>query len=137
MIGDFKVEKSNNYILNAFIMCCMVFSSVTIFSSLLQLYNGRPTDGNIHIIFRGLLVLMGVCSFQAFRAYKKNSKIIFIAIHYSITMMAALFGVWCLGFFDELAQYAYRDSFLNYSVIYIVVAIIVRGLERRKVANRI
>lgn len=43
-------------------------------------------------------------------------------IHYIITMTAVFSLVWVSGLFIELHPNAYRDIFLNYTVVWIIIS---------------
>ncbi len=127
-----KIGETKKDIINALIACCIVFSVATMISSGWQLISGFETDTNIHILVRGLVVLIGVGFFQTFHIIKIENPIIYTIVHYCVTMGLVFATIWCFGFFCELAEHAYRDIFLNYSIGYIVVSACVKAIKKKK-----
>lgn len=102
---------------------CVIFTITTLVSSILQLYMGQVTDTNAHIIDRGVVILIAIITITLFNKIKLRSKMISYLISYSISMFIVFAYVWITGFWQELHPNAYRDIFLNFSAVSIVVAI--------------
>lgn len=124
-----KVKDKKKEIIKTFIAWCLIYSAATIVSSAWQLISGQATDTNVHILFRGLITFIPLIFIQALRLFQCKNIVVSVIVHYCITMALVFAGVWCIGFFGELSKHAYRDIFLNYTGVYIIVAaiIIVRG----------
>lgn len=100
----------------------MIFTITTLVSSILQLCMGQVTDTNSHIINRGVVVLIAIITITLFDKIKHRSKILSYLIPYSISMSIVFAYVWITGFWEELHPNAYRDIFLNFTVVSIVMA---------------
>ncbi|HSQ87233.1 DUF6608 family protein [Romboutsia sp.] len=103
-------------------MFCVIFTITTLVSSILQLCMGQVTDTNSHIINRGVVVLIAIITITLFDKIKHRSKILSYLIPYSISMSIVFAYVWITGFWEELHPNAYRDIFLNFTVVSIVMA---------------
>ena len=97
---------------------------VTLVSSLWQLFNGQPTDTNAHIVIRSLFTLIGVCIYSIFNYINIRNHWIKFSIQYVTSIGFIFLLVWVIGFFGELSKTAYRDAFLNWTVIFLLVVII-------------
>lgn len=102
---------------------CVIFTITTLVSSILQLYMGQVMDTNAHIIDRGVVILIAIITITLFNKIKLKSKMISFLISYSISMLIVFIYVWITGFWEELHPNAYRDIFLNFTTVSIVVAI--------------
>jgi hypothetical protein len=40
--------------------------------------------------------------------------------------------VWITGFFEPLSKYAYRDIFLNFTAVGVVIGVVIAIIEKRK-----
>lgn len=106
---------------HGFIFFSIVYTVVTLISSSLQLYLGRPTDTNLHILDRAVVVLIAVITISLFDKIKFKSKILSYFIPYSISMGVVFLYVWASGFIELLHPNAYRDIFLNFTAVAICV----------------
>ena len=84
---------------------------------------GRVTDSNFHIIDRGVIVLIGVITLTLLNRIKLRNKILSYLASYSISILMVFAYVWLSGFWEEQHSNAYRDIFLNFTVVYIVIVI--------------
>ncbi len=99
----------------------VIFSMATITSSAYQLSQGIPKDGNLHIIDRAVLVLIGVITVTLFEKITFKSALLSIIVPYAISISIVFFYVWLSSFWEELHPHAYRDVFFNFTAIAIVV----------------
>ena len=83
------------------------------------------TSGNWHELTRALIVLIGVIAYEL--AIHLPIKNIFFrtVIVYVVTLACAFFTVWSTQFIEPLAKSAYKDIFMNYTGLFIVIAIII------------
>ncbi|APU59718.1 DUF6608 family protein [Clostridium botulinum] len=108
---------------------CVIFAITTLVSSILQLCMGQLTDTNSHIIDRAVVVLIAVTTITLFDKLKFKNKNLSFIIPYSISMGTVFVYVWISGFWQELHPNAYRDIFLNFTAVAIVVAIAVTAKD--------
>jgi hypothetical protein len=105
----------------------VLFTFTTIASSILQLVVMKQVnDTNSHILNRAVVVLIATITITVFESIKLKSKILSLVIPYIISMGTVFLYVWVLGHFGELAKHAYRDIFINFTAITIVVCICIK-----------
>ncbi|SFU34735.1 hypothetical protein SAMN04487886_101032 [Clostridium sp. DSM 8431] len=121
-------------IYNLFLLFCMIFTAVTLVSSIWQLVKGCENDTNAHILIRAIFTLVGVGCFGVFKYLNIKNKYMKISIQYIVSVLFIFLIVWGIGFFGELSKYAYRDAFLNWSGVFasvIIIDFIVKKIRRK------
>ncbi len=108
---------------NALILICVVYTLLTVISSIYGLAVGRTTDTHVHLLLRFLITVIGIGSILIFNLFPRWNLAGIFALHYGIVMGLILIVVWTSGFFIELHPDAYRDIFLNFTPIYLLVAV--------------
>lgn len=99
-----------------------MFTLTTIASSIIQLARHQVNDTNLHIINRAVVVFIGALSIVLFDKFFFINKQLSWLIAYAISMGTVFAYVWFCGLFEELSRYAYRDIFLNYTAIVVIVS---------------
>ena len=104
--------------INLFFMFTVIFTIVTLFSSIWQLLNGQPSDTNAHILIRSIFTIVGVGFYGIFKNLNIKNLWVRLFIQYITSILFIFIVVWGIGFFCELSKTAYRDAFLNWSFIF-------------------
>lgn len=98
----------------------------TILNSVLYLVQGYRDDpnGNWHELTRAVIVLIGVTAYEL--ATKIPIKNLFTrSIVVYIPTMGLAFGfIWLNQFIEPLAKSAYRDIFINYTSLFVIVSMV-------------
>ncbi len=115
-----------------FILYCMIYTVITIISSALQLFQGRMEDTNSHILNRAVVCLIAVLVIELSANIKFKSELLTWLVVYGIGMTIVFIYVWFTRFFEPLHKNAYRDIFLNFTSIAVVIGIIIHFIEKRK-----
>lgn len=117
-----------------FLLVCVLFAAATFCSSVIQLgVQGKEFDSNTHILARAAICLLGAGFFYLFRVIKLKNHLLEELVHYVVSLALILLSVHCLGFFIEIGEKPPYPRFtLNYTGVYIVVAIVVYLKERKK-----
>ena len=113
----------------------VLFTSITLFSSILNLSLGQTEDTHAHILMRGGFVLVGTIITIMFFHYKPKIYPLRYAVPYAIGQTLIFVMVFITGLFTSLHPDAYRDAFFNFTfvaVIVIVVLIIIDVLQHQK-----
>ena len=110
----------------ALLLVCVLYTVLTISSSGLGLLSGNTTDTHAHILMRFAIVGIGIASIFLFRLFPGWSLLAIYVFHYAVTMAAVFLFVWVSGFFIALHPNAYRDVFLNFSAVYVVLAAVIQ-----------
>ncbi|MBE6118491.1 MAG: hypothetical protein E7188_08115 [Erysipelotrichaceae bacterium] len=122
---------------SAFIYCA-VYTIVTVLNSVLYLAQGYRNDpsGNWHELTRAVIVLIGVAAYEMANRLPVKNVLLRSVLIYVPTMGLAFGFVWLNQFIEPLAESAYRDIFINYTGLFIVVsAIAMIGSHIRKKKN--
>ncbi len=126
----------NDWLKESVFLYCVIYTIVTVANSALYLIQGYRDDpsGNWHELTRAVIVLIGVMAYEmAKRLPVKNILLRSILIY--IPTMGLTFGfVWLNHFIEPLAKSAYRDIFINYTGLFIIVSVI--AVIRSKIKKR-
>jgi hypothetical protein len=107
---------------SALMLICIAYTLLTIISSSYALLSGTTTETHFHLLARFVVTAIGVGSILMFNLLPRWPLWAMFAIHYAATM-GIIFGlVWVSGYFVELHPDAYRDIFLNFTPIYVLIA---------------
>jgi hypothetical protein len=109
---------------------CVIFSIATLASSVIQLLQGQASDTNLHILNRAALCVIGTLMVTLTALLPFGSPVLRHAIAYAISMALVFLYVWNLGHFEELHPNAYRDIFLNFTIVFAAVSVAI-GLWKR------
>ena len=122
---------------SALILICVVYTLLTITSSGYALLVGRTTDTHFHLLARFVVTAIGIGSILLFNLFPRWPLWAMFFLHYAVTMGAIFLLVWVSGLFIELHPDAYRDIFLNFTSIYLLIAsgFLIRNKYRQKVGN--
>lgn len=124
----------NEWLKNSVFIFCVIYTIVTIVNSIGYLASGVYEDpsGNWHEIDRALIVLIGVMAYEMATRLQINNSLIRMIVTYVPTMMLTFFYVWLSGFRESLVSSAYRDIFINYTGLFLIVSVIVIIKEKIK-----
>lgn len=114
----------NSWLKECTFLYCAIYTVVTIMNSILYLAQGYRDDpsGNWHELTRAVIVLIGVAAYEmAVRLPVKNLFLRALLV-YVPTMGLAFIFVWLNQFIEPLAESAYRDIFINYTGLFIIVS---------------
>ena len=129
-------KNRNSWFMESVFIYSVIYTAVTILNSVLYLSQGVRNDpsGNRHELTRAVIVLIGVAAYEmAVRLPVKN--LLLRALLVYIPTMALAFGfVWLNQFIEPLAASAYRDIFINYTGLFVIVSAIAVFRQKRKTA---
>jgi len=116
---------------------CAIYTFVTILNSILYLMQGYRDDpsGNWHELTRAVIVLIGIVAYEMAKNLPIKNLFIRAIVVYIPTMALAFGFVWLNQFIEPLAKSAYRDIFINYTSLFLlvsVIAIIGKIIKNRK-----
>lgn len=93
---------------------------------------GRLADTNEHILDRGVLTLIGSLVLILMTQLEFRNKLFKFIAPYSVFISIALLYVFISGFWSDLHPNAYRDVFLNDTIAYIVVYVVINIVNKIK-----
>ena len=115
----------NNWLKESIYIFSITYTLVTILNSVLYLVQGYRDDpsGNWHELTRAGIVLIGVTAYElATKIPIKNLSIRSVVVY--IPTLGLAFGfIWLNQFIEPLAKSAYRDIFINYTSLFVMVSI--------------
>ena len=103
-----------------------LYTVATIFNSVLYLLDGYYEDpnGNWHEIDRAIIVLIVVLAFTMIKNLKMKNYFCKAMVVYIPTLLLTFAYVWVVGFREPLADSAYRDIFINYTIGFVIASLI-------------
>ena len=126
----------NRFLKEGVFLYCVLYTVVTILNSVLYLAQGIRNDpsGNWHELTRAVIILIGVTAYElAVHLPIKNILLRSLAVY--IPTMGLAFGfVWMNQFIEPLAQSAYRDIFINYTGLFLIVCL--TAIAGKKIKER-
>ena len=103
---------------------------------LMQGYRDDPS-GNWHELTRAVIVLIGVLAYEMSKRLPVKNVFLRSFLVYLPTMALAFGFVWLNQFIEPLAKSAYRDIFINYTGLFLIVsAIAIIGHYRKQKKDR-
>lgn len=116
----------NKWLKESIYLFCIIYTIATILNSILYLCNGYRDDpsGNWHELTRAVIVFIGVLAFEMAKNIPIKNLLIRAIVIYIPTMLLAFGFVGMNQFIEPLAHSAYRDIFINYTSLYILVSVI-------------
>ena len=105
---------------------CVIYTLATILNSVGYLMQGIRNDpsGNWHELTRAVIVLIGVTAYEMAMVLPVKNILLRLIIIYLPTMGLAFGFVWLNQFIEPLAKSAYRDIFINYTALFVIVSVI-------------
>ena len=84
---------------------------------------------------RAMIVFIGVLAYEMAMHLPIKNIIIRTVTVYIVTLGCTFITVWSTHYIELLAESAYKDIFINYTGLFIVVAIIILLVQRRDINN--
>ena len=116
----------NKWLRESLYLFCIIYTIATILNSILYLCQRVRDDpsGNWHELTRAVIVLIGVMAFEMAKNIPIKNILVRAIVIYIPTMLLAFGFVWMNQFIEPLAHSAYRDIFINYTSLYVLVSVI-------------
>ena len=104
----------------------MIYTAITLLSSVLYLYNGIYEDpsGNWHELDRAIVLLIGIAAFELCTNLPVKPLALRYLIAYIPSQLLAFACVWFSGLREPLAKTAYRDIWINFTSLFVLLCII-------------
>ena len=119
------------------LLYCAIYTITTILNSILYLCQGLRDDpsGNWHELDRALIIFIGILALQLYRKLEFKNKYLNIICAYIPTMLLTFLYVFLMWLRETLAKSAYKDIFINYTLLFILVVgidLVVKKIKNRK-----
>lgn len=129
----------NSWLKESVLIYSVIYTVATILNSALYLMRGYRDDpsGNWHELTRAVIVLIGVLAYEMSKRLPVKNVFLRSFLVYLPTMALAFGFVWLNQFIEPLAKSAYRDIFINYTGLFLIVsAIAIIGHYRKQKKGR-
>ncbi len=103
----------------------VLYTATTLLNSVLYLFSGIYEDpsGNWHELDRAIILLIGMTAFMLCTSLPVKPVILRYAIAYVPSQLLAFGYVWFTGFREPLAKTAYRDIWINFTSLFVLMCI--------------
>lgn len=104
----------------------MMYTGITLLSSVLYLFNGIYEDpsGNWHELDRAVILLIGITAFELCMNLPVKPLFLRYVTAYIPSQLLAFAYVWFSGLREPLAKTAYRDIWINFTSLFVLLCII-------------
>lgn len=114
----------------------IIYTVITLLNSVLYLCNGIYEDpsGNWHELDRAMILLIGIIAFELCINLPVKPLIFRYVTAYIPSQMLVFAYVWFTGLREPLAKTAYRDIWINFTCLFILLCVVnvVIGIFRKK-----
>ena len=104
----------------------IIYTVITLLNSVLYLRNGIYEDpsGNWHELDRAMILLIGIAAFELCTNLPVKPLVLRYLIAYIPSQLLAFAYVWFSGLREPLAKTAYRDIWINFTSLFVLLCII-------------
>ncbi len=104
----------------------VIYTAITLLSSVLYLSNGVYEDpsGNWHELDRAIILLIGVAAFELCTNLTVKPLILRYVAAYVPSQLLAFAYVWFSGLREPLAKTAYRDIWVNFTCLFLLLCMV-------------
>lgn len=104
----------------------VIYTAITLLSSVLYLSNGVYEDpsGNWHELDRAIILLIGIAAFELCTNLTVKPLILRYVAAYVPSQLLAFAYVWFSGLREPLAKTAYRDIWINFTCLFLLLCIV-------------
>ena len=104
----------------------VIYTAITLLSSVLYLCDGVYEDpsGNWHELDRAMILLIGIVAFELCTKLPVKPLILRYVTAYIPSLLLAFAYVWSTGLRVPLAKTAYRDIWINFTSLFVLLSII-------------
>ena len=104
----------------------VIYTVITLLNSILYLGNGIYEDpsGNWHELDRAIILLIGIVAYMLCTRLSIKPLVLRYIIAYVPSQLLAFGYVWFSGLREELAKTAYRDIWINFTGLFILLCIV-------------
>ncbi len=104
----------------------VIYTVITLLNSVLYLANGIYEDpsGNWHEVDRAIILLIGVVAFEMCTSLPVKPLLLRYLIAYVPSQLLVFLYVWFSGLREELAKSAYRDIWINFMGLFVLLCVV-------------
>lgn len=104
----------------------VIYTAITLLNSVLYLSNGVYEDpsGNWHELDRAIILLIGIAAFELCTNLTVKPLILRYVAAYVPSQLLAFAYVWFSGLREPLAKTAYRDIWINFTCLFLLLCMV-------------
>ena len=104
----------------------IIYTVITLLNSVLYLCNGVYEDpsGNWHELDRAMILMIGIAAFELCTNLPVKPMLLRYLTAYIPSLLLAFAYVWFSGLREPLAKTAYRDIWINFTGLFVLLCII-------------
>lgn len=104
----------------------VIYTAITLLSSVLYLSNGVYEDpsGNWHELDRAIILQIGIAAFELCTNLTVKPLILRYVAAYVPSQLLAFAYVWFSGLREPLAKTAYRDIWINFTCLFLLLCMV-------------
>lgn len=104
----------------------VIYTAITLLNSVLYLSNGVYEDpsGNWHELDRAIILQIGIAAFELCTNLTVKPLILRYVAAYVPSQLLAFAYVWFSGLREPLAKTAYRDIWINFTCLFLLLCIV-------------
>ena len=126
--GLFRLEKKMNKKkwIRIVSIYSVIYTVITLLNSVLYLCNGINEDpsGNWHELDRAMILLIGIAAFELCTNLPVKPLVLRYLIAYIPSLLLTFAYVWFSGLREPLAKTAYRDIWINFTGLFVLLCIL-------------
>ena len=117
---------SKNSLTKTMSVYSIIYIAITLLNSILYLVNGiyEAPSGNWHELDRAMILFIGFAAFRLCTSLPVKPLLLRYVIAYVPSQLLAFAYVWFTGLRKPLAKTAYRDIWINFTCLFIILCVI-------------
>jgi hypothetical protein len=126
MSANLQIKRRTKKWIRIISIYSIIYTVITLLNSVLYLCNGIYEDpsGNWHELDRAMILLIGIATFELCTNLPVKPLVLRYLIAYIPSQLLAFAYVWFSGLRESLAKTAYRDIWINFTSLFVLLCII-------------
>ena len=126
MSANLQIKRRTKKWLRIVSIYSIIYTVITLLNSVLYLCNGIYEDpsGNWHELDRAMILLIGIAAFELCTNLPVKPLVLRYLIAYIPSQLLAFAYVWFSGLREPLAKTAYRDIWINFTGLFVLLCFI-------------
>lgn len=119
---------------SGFQLWAALYAVLTVVSAVAQLINGAGTDTNVNALARAVACLVPIITYYIFdfgAPRKRIRRALMLLLHYIISLACAWLLIYLAGLLQKIADVAYWDLLISFTIAYAAIAIVIAVANRR------
>lgn len=105
------------------VVICVCYTIISLGTVLFDSIISNTDKGFLNLSYKFIWTVIGVCILYTHSLLERLSPLVMIILQYIAALLLVFLSLWIGGFFEELHEAAYYDSFRSFTIIYVIFAI--------------